>query len=505
MAALQIHLLIVTVAMLAAATPVVLAQGPPPTPGDVIITSDTVWTGTDTTIDGRLRIEPGATLRVLGSTIHVGDRIEVAEGAALELGPHGDRPTILAPLREADGFWIVVFGTINSAGKPDTVIEGLRGDGLATAVSGQGGLQIPGTGTLQDVHVNNSTAGITVRAGGSLLLRDATIQDLGFIGLAALGNLTLRNASVLDHVMGVSGRMTCNIEVEDSHIRSFGDNVATYFCPVTIRNSVLEGSSASVSANGDARIEIQDTTLIGYSVSGISVKPSPSGSGGIGAPTLDVRDTVIEAKPGAKWGLELRGSSSSLHNVTSRQNVYGIEAAGGRLALLDSHLESNEKWGLLAQNVELDVAGTGFGDADLGTTNQLGAISNVVAFAAQAVRANGAAVPGLTLEIFPKDGKTPIFSRTETVTPILTASFDAYHTAPDGQAQYLGPFTFRASHAERAKPMTGTVVENGANLYVDLGGPANAPSVTPGLFLFVLVMLLARPSVGGLGRGRQKP
>lgn len=443
-----------------------------------VVMDDATLYATTKTVSGDILIRSGATLRVLGSELGVGGKIEVERNASLEIGSADGRATHLYPLNKSRGFWIEVMGTIRSGGLPPALIEGFSGDGLTTAIVADGGLQVHGFGLLENFTVRNGTAGITVQRTGHLIMRHGVVQQLGFVGVSGHGPLEVENVTIWGHAIGLTGRHTCNIAIKSSLISSFGDNVLVNSCPINVDSTVLLGGGASFTANGNAAVNITRSEFRDYRVSGLTVAPLPDETGRVRRPWLRVSDAKFVGAVGAKWGLELASASSDLRRLTVQGHAEnGIKMYGGSLFLVDSSFENNGGYGVRVEDGEFAQHGNSFGSVEESTTNGLGPVSSLYQFSAQAVAPNGTSVPGLSVEVFDR-AMRPIFELAEEVNESIIVSFESYGTTANGSPEYLGPFTFRATHRGRQNAMEGEIPGPTYDLYVDLDFPDKDTSVT---------------------------
>lgn len=458
---------------------------------DWIIESDTTVQSTSVSVKGDVIVRSGATLRLLGASLQVGGRIHVDPNATLELGPASGQFTRLSPLNKSRGFWIEVNGSIRSQGLPPSLIEGLSGDGLHSALVADGGIQVHGLGVLADLVVRNGTAGITVQEKGRLAIRDALVRGLGFVGVSGHGHLELDNATVVEHGMGVTGRLTCDIWVRNSFIASYGDNVFLNSCPIRVDSTVFEGGYASFTANGKAAVNITHSEFRGYRLNAVTVAPLPGNNGGVLRPWIRVTDTKFVGGPGAKWGVELASSNSELLRITVQNHTgEGVLMYGGNLLLRDSSFFNNGGYDVLARDGRFTQSGNTFGSAGQGATELGGGLSSTYQFAAIAVDPNGKYVPGgLYVQVRDRSGRA-VFERRNLENETLVVEFETYDKGPDGNPEFRGPFTFRAEHPGRKKPMVGEVAGPDYDLYVDLDYPERPSGLVGWLVLFLFAVIM---------------
>ncbi|MEA3204253.1 MAG: hypothetical protein QOI63_1933, partial [Thermoplasmata archaeon] len=192
--------------------------GAAPAPSATLtVAKDTTWTHQDLSVAQDLEVLPPATLRLEGTHLRLGGRLEVRAGARLELAPRDGQATDIGPLDDAPatdthGPWLWVNGTLAAAGLPRTNIHGLRGTGLNNLYFPGGGLLLAGHADLADVDLHDGNATLVVAPSGSARIRDSSLERMGYMGLGVLGQAALDNVTFRGSGSGLVGFQTCAIE-----------------------------------------------------------------------------------------------------------------------------------------------------------------------------------------------------------------------------------------------------------------------------------------------------
>lgn len=468
-----------------------LSAGLTATPADAqgadwTIDEETVLAKTTRSVSGDIVIHSGAELRLEGATLKVGGRILVEAGGTLTAGPSDGQASQILPTDPEEGFWIRVDGTMTTQGTPSTLIEGLNGDGLESAVGGGGGLDVAGTARLTDVHIRDSTSGVVVEETGDLRVEDSLLEDLGFAGVAVRGRAVLVNDTFIGSSMAVTGRSTCDITLVDSETRALGNGLHVNGCNAGVRNTRFVGGQNGVVLTSDAVVAVLDSTIVNSTVSGASARQAPGESPGgpLLKPTLFIANSVLEANhaPADPGALDARVA----HGITpvgaallalEKTTVRGFEGSGiyareSTLLLRNSTFEGNGRFGVHAfagtfQQDPLD-SGNRFGSEDPVDRNGQGPIRHTRMVTAWATDIEEQATPGLSLSIYAEGSDEPVYEVVESPEVSVRARFEAYETDGDGDPVYLGQFRYETQHPELDHSTRGDLGPSQTTLVVPL-------------------------------------
>jgi hypothetical protein len=521
-------LVLFSFALLAPALPAGAQQAPAGT-GDVTITQDTTWSGETHTILHDLVVRAPATLRLLGTHVLVGDRILVERNATLEMHPLAEQATEVSSLPgsgldETHGAWMQVNGTFLASGTPRTDIHGLRGSGLNNLFFTGGGIQVSGRADVVDLHLHDSNGTLVAAAGGSVTLRDAVVDHMGFMGLGALGDLRTSNLRLTDTSYGIMSHSPCTLDVQAATIVVPGNAILDNSCPLAVADSDLQGTVAGLFLSGSASVNATRLHIHNYSGNGVSMQAFPDDvhKGQILTPELTLRKSHVEALPGlnitqAVQGIDMSGGRLHLYDTVVEGNQNGIQTKeDAYLDLANATLQRNKIVGILCNGCRFDrdlLLGNHFGSAADGTANILPVVARMVLRGIVYDEFNRA-LPGTTVKVFAaSDSSKPIGSGGAPFNAtVAQALYSAYALDPGSkQMVYAGPFTYELDSPHLAQPKRGTLGASQVYVTAQSSGAAaggGSGMALPSLLLFgagalmVLVGLFWRPLTRMVGKLR---
>ncbi|MHB8632839.1 MAG: right-handed parallel beta-helix repeat-containing protein [Thermoplasmatota archaeon] len=476
-------------ALLLAALPLAFAGSP----ADVIVSSTQTW-GSERHVVHDLVVAAPATLTLAGTQLVVADQIVVEKGARLVLEP-GSQPSDVGPLAtgapdETTGFWMQVNGTLESHGLPATHIHGLRGTGLNNLYFPGGGIQVRGTANLTDVLLEDGNGTLEVNQGGTARLDDATVRNMGFLGLGALGPLEIRHSTVSGSEFGLMGKTVCDFTVEDSTISArSGEPIMDNGCPLTVARSVLEGGSSNgIYAAGLAHVNLTDVHLSGYGVNGLMAEALMGD-----VPQLHLDRVTLDGgndNSTSRMGIRLQGATADVQDSDIRGNFVGIGTGpGSLLSMANTSVVRSQGVGVLvmAGRVAGDLlAHNHFGSAATRDGDTVPLMVHVHV-PARLTGPYGAPLPRVTLKVFGASDPKPLaWTNSTDVNGTAATDFLAYVDGANGTVRYLGPFTYELDQASLALPLTGPL--DIANPVIDVRAPGTIGSPGPGLLVSVALL-----------------
>lgn len=482
-------------------------------PANWLVTEDTTITADTRHVDGEVHVTNGATLTLAGSSLLVHGRLVVERNATLVLQPSGDVPARIGPTPGSLDFWMLVNGTLRSAGEPASIIEGLNGEGLKSVVYMPGGLKITGAADVRDLVIQNSSAGVIVEQGGSLVMRDSELKHLYLMGIAAMGHVSLDNVSITNNVIGISGRSTCDVHIRDSYIASQAGNLYMVNCPAYVENTTIDAGIRSNVMNGArSLIHLKDSHVRMYSQAGI-------GANSEGGRTV-LENVTFEPLPGELLELSTNQHGvhaiGPLHATISNASLIGNGGSGikletaGVLHVSDSAIHGNGAHGItIGSRVETSLSNVRFIDASGQNPNDEGAISKAVHVPVAVVDADGLPVAGaMRVVAWGDDPANPLFEG-EATNGRLDIVFPAYAEASvGGVEELLGPFHYSVEHEALRAPAEGSFAAVDEPIVIPLqseatGAPWTGSMTIIGSLVFVLVLIFAGALVVRRARAKQ--
>ncbi len=454
-------------------------------PGDQVVSQDTTWSGLDVTVPSTLVVQAPATLRLQGTSLRIGERIVVEEGARLELGPLGDRPTDIGPLdagapSDSTGFWMVVNGTLATSGTPATRLHGIRGTGLDNLYFATGGIQVAGRADLRDAHLYDGNASLVAHPTSVVALERTTIEDMGFLGIAARGRVLVANSTLRGSVNGIMGIPPCSLTVADSLIEASLNGISDNSCPLQMRRTQMVGAINGLYLSGGGTADLQDVVFTDYTQHGIFARGFQGTAGTAQSPTLVASRILLDPQGHQNVtydGLTLQNAAATLRDSTIRGNTGSgiLHKDLSTLAMENVTVIRNGLMGLFSNGAHVAgdlLAGNDFGvgtvDANFGSP----ILVNILA-RGLVLDESGQALHGSTLTIFGKDSKELSTSPSGNDRTVVETAFTAYAYDAQGNPTYLGPFTYSLSNPKMGTPQTGVL---------DLLHPAMYAQASPSIF-----------------------
>lgn len=434
--------------------------------GELIVTANETWAGEDRTVYD-LVVRAPATLRLEGTDLRVGNRIVIEEGATLELGPLGDRPTGIGALAEGPpskttGFWMIVNGTLRASGTPATTIHGIRGDGLADMYGLTGGIHVGGQAILSDVHIHDGNSTLITRPEGSIVLSRVVIERMGFMGIGLYGSLSMDNSTVGGSVNGIMGTEGCEMQVRDSRIEATVYGLSDKSCPLLLERTAIVGALNGLFLSGTANATVTDTTITEYTQHGIFAKGKPDNVNQLRT-RLTARGVLLDPlgrQAGSFDGLTLQGADAQLVDSTIQGNTgAGIRESDFSTLDLENVSVVRNGVGLVALGAEVDadlLETNNFGEPGSPEANEQGQIEATIAAFAFVMGHDNHTLPGGRLKVF---GIEPTAALLDTNTTDssgrILGTFPAYMRIVTGHSVFLGPFTYEVSHPLLDEPLRG--------------------------------------------------
>ncbi|MEA3191170.1 MAG: hypothetical protein QOD77_1752 [Thermoplasmata archaeon] len=405
--------------------------------GDWTVAQDTELRQADKTVPGTVRVAAGATLRLAGSTLQVGEALVVEEGGRLEMAPLGGRAAIIRPA--ALRFYITIEGAMETSGLPRSLIEGLDGpqDGWSVAAGqDRGGLRINGTAVLDGFELRDSVVGIVTGRESTLQMTDGLIHGTGAFGIVSYGNTTLRSIKISDvgiALFGRGGAHPCRLAVADADLEGQGGHIQTNSCNLEAARMRLRGGSSAMFLNGGTA-SLTDTHVFGYANHGLHAE---------GAIRLVLRNVTFDGLDAGKDGLDIMaGADVTLEGVTIRgHRGNGVTGQAGTVRVLDATILGNGGSGIQLVSGRLE----GWENGTYTAPPNGGVPVAWIAYAMVRLWDGDAPAEGADLKISDLNGNI-VFNGTSGPSGSVQVAFNTVGHEQD-EPKALGPFRYQAAYA----------------------------------------------------------